>query len=44
MDYLLNRKLPGPGDYSPKHLNMSDSGSFFLSNLKNQRSPRYHNP
>lgn len=35
MDYLISRKNPGPGDYSPKNLNLSDSGSFFLSNLKN---------
>jgi hypothetical protein len=44
MDYLCSKKVPGPGAYTPKHMDISNSGLYFVSNLKNERSPRYHNP
>lgn len=43
-DEIQKKKTPGPGEYNPQHLNLSDAGSFFLSKYKNTSSPRYHNP
>lgn len=43
-DEIEKKKTPGPGEYNPQHLNLSDAGSFFLSKFKNTSSPRYHNP
>lgn len=44
IDYITKKKTPGPGAYEPKHLDLHDNGSFFLSKFKNKPSPRYHNP
>ncbi len=42
LDMITKKKTPGPGSYNPKGINLSESGSYILSKMRNAGSPRLY--